>query len=453
MPGRPVPVPVSHGQYSSSGPPGPPGPGTRGAARSRSAHRSAVGRVRGEERTDRGLVERRRGRRRRRPALEPGDVVAVLAEDRDAGLGGPVLGRGPCGRDGLLRRWPGRHDGRLGRGRGHVGGVEGVVLARHHLGHGRQHDLLLLRQHVGRAGEHRLGHAGGVADDLGEEVGHAAGGGGGVADLAVAAGLVAVQHLVAQAVERAGDAGPHLARAQHHAVLARGGGDDGARLPGPTGREAAVEQAGEVGEVAVERLGGVRARGVGQGDAVQGGVDAEPDEPDAAAPVDQHVLGVEPAVGDAGGVGDRDRVGDLGDDPGRHPRSERGTPGHHDVERGAPPPLVDDVADLVGDVGVEHAQRPPVEDGRGATRGGHQRGRAVVVGADHVDRHVTFQHPVVGPPEATVAALGEEVDQPVAVAEDVTGPGGVRHLTRLLGTGRRLDGPDPWRWSLPCRPD
>ncbi len=217
-----------------------------------------------------------------------------------------------------------------------------------------------------------------------------------------------------------GDARADPPRSQDLAVLARGGGHDGARLPAPARGQGAVEEAGEVGDV-VTRLD-VR-------DAVQGGVDAQADDPHPSGAVDEDVLGVEPAVGDPGAVGGGDRAGDLGDQPGRAARAERPGAGRDDVERGTPAPLVDDVADLVGDVGVEDTQDPGVQDGRRASRGGHQVLGPWVVGADDVDRHVPLEHPVVGPPEPAVAALAEEVHEPVAVGEDVPGPGRVRHQT------------------------
>ena len=84
-------------------------------------------------------------------------------------------------------------------------------------------------------------------------------------------------------------------------------------------------------------------------------------------------------------------------------------------------------ADAVGLVGVQHPQQPAVQH-----RGGHpgrleQAGGPLVVGVDHVQGDVALQHPVMGTPEPAAPALGEQVDQSVAVGEDVTGPDGVRH--------------------------
>ena len=46
--------------------------------------------------------------------------------------------------------------------------------------------------------------------------------------------------------------------------------------------------------------------------------------------------------------------------------------------------------------------------------------------------HLPLEHPVVGTPEATGAALGEQVEQAVAAGEEVAGSRRVRHLA-LLG--------------------
>ena len=105
---------------------------------------------------------------------------------------------------------------------------------------------------------------------------------------------VRVDHLVAERVQRPGDAGADLARAQHPAVLVRGRRDLGARTRRASGRSARVEQAAEVGDV---------GRRPARGQAVQRGVDAEPDHPDRPGAVDEHVLGDQPAVGDPGARG------------------------------------------------------------------------------------------------------------------------------------------------------
>ena len=100
-----------------------------------------------------------------------------------------------------------------------------------------------------------------------------------------------------------------------------------------------------------------------------------------------------------------DRGGDLGRParpPGAGPAARRG---EHDVERVAGAPLVDDVAEPVGAVGVEHPQQPPVVDGRGAPRRLEQRRRPLVVLGDDVEGDVALEHPVVGTPEPAAPAL------------------------------------------------
>ena len=273
----------------------------------------AVGRVGGEERPL-GRVDERRGRRHRLGAALQPRHVAVLVEDRQAGLGG-LLDR----RVGRPRRRRGLRLGlrlrlRLGLGlRGADQGLQGrlVVLGHGELGHRRQdHDAAA--RHRRDVAEQRLRDAGGVADVL-LEVGGDAAGGVDVAEVDRARQRVGVQDGVAQQVERLRHPGAHPPRPQHLAVLARRGRHGGLRQAGPAPGEQAVEQAGEVADVA----GGPAA-----GLAVQGGVDAVADQPDPAGAVDEHVLRRQPAVRDARGVGRGDRVGHLGHHPGRAPRPE-----------------------------------------------------------------------------------------------------------------------------------
>ena len=181
----------------------------------------------------------------------------------------------------------------------------------------------------------------------------------------------------------------------------------------------AVEQSGEIDDVDL-----LAARG----ESVQSGLHAEADDPDLTGLVDQHVLRRQPAVGDSGGVREGDRVGYLGDQPGRAPRAERPGTGHQDVERDPGAPLVDDVADAVAGLGVQDPEDPAVQDGGRGPGRLQQPGRAFVLGIDHVDGDVPFEHPVVGTPEASALALGEQVDQSIATGEDLTGPDRVRHL-------------------------
>ena len=101
--------------------------------------------------------------------------------------------------------------------------------------------------------------------------------------------------------------------------------------------------------------------------------------------------------------------------------------GEHDVERGAGAPLVDDEAEVVDPLGVEHPQDPLVQDRRRAAGRLEQQLGARVVGRDHVQRDVPLEDPVVRAPEPAAPALAEQVDQPVPVGEHVAGPGRVRH--------------------------
>ncbi len=233
------------------------------------------------------------------------------------------------------------------------------------------------------------------------------------------AGALEMQHLVAERVQRPRHPGAHPPRPEHPAVMR---GSRSHRRPGrarPLRGECAVEEPGQVGDVDLLSVGR---------QPVQRGLDAEPDDPDLAGLVDQYVLRGEPPVGDARVVRAGDRVGHLGHQPGRSPRAERPGAGHQDVEGDARAPLVDDVADPVADLRVEHPEDPSVEDGGRTPRRLQQTRRAIVLRVDHVQRDVTFEHPVVGAPEPTPLALGEQVDQSITTGEDLTGPDRVRHL-------------------------
>ena len=84
---------------------------------------------------------------------------------------------------------------------------------------------------------------------------------------------------------------------------------------------------------------------------------------------------------------------------------------------------MDDVAGVVVAVGVEHPQQPAVVHRGGEPRGlGHPLGQRVG-GVEAVERDVALEHPVVRSPEASRPALGEQVDQQVAVGEHVARPG------------------------------
>ena len=159
------------------------------------------------------------------------------------------------------------------------------------------------------------------------------------------------------------------------------------------------------------------------GQAVQGGVDGEADQPDRAVGVDQDVLGHQASVGDLGVVGEGEGVGDLGHDPGRDGGGERAAVGEQDVEAGARAPLVDHEAALGRLVDVEHPEHPAVEHGGRGAGGLAQQRCPLVVAGDDVDRDVALEHRVEGAPEPTALALGEQVGQSVPVGEHVAGPG------------------------------
>ena len=132
-------------------------------------------------------------------------------------------------------------------------------------------------------------------------------------------------------------------------------------------------------------------------------------------------------MGEPGGVGLGQRVGDLTHQPGGATRWQGAFPRDQDVERVALAPLVDDVAPPVGGLGVEHPEQPTVDDRAGSAGGLEDGGCPVVVGGEEVDRHGPVEDEVVRAPEATGAVLGEEVVEPVALGEDVTGLHRCRH--------------------------
>ena len=248
--------------------------------------------------------------------------------------------------------------------------------------------------------------AGHLADVLEEQVADAARG------RVRAVGLpLRVEHLVAQGVEHARDAGPDAPRAQHLAVHLGGGRQRRRRDAGPLAGERAVEEAGEVDLVDVDPA---------RGQAAERRLDPEADDPHLPVLVDQHVLGRQAAVGEAGVVGLDEAVGDLGHQPGRTSGGERSLAGEQDVEGVALAPLVDDEAAPVGGLGVEDPQQPPVDDGPGAARRLEERLGAVVVRGEDVHGHRAVEDEVVGTPEPTRPGLGEEVVEAVAPGEHVT---------------------------------
>ena len=268
-------------------------------------------------------------------------------------------------------------------------------------------------------------HAGGVADELAQQVAD----GVRAVDL-LGPGGVEVDDLVAQGVQRARDAGADLARPEHAPALQGCGRYGGARDAGPPSGEQEVEEPGQVGDVGRDAAGR---------EAHQGRVDREPDHADRAADVDQHVLRHQASVRDPGVVGDRDRPGDLGHDPGGPARAHRSLVRDQDVEGGAGAPLVDDVADVTLLIDVQDPQDPPVEHRRRPPGGGHHPLGPLVAGRDHVHGDVAVERAVVCAPEPPVAALAEQVDQEVAAGQDIPRTDRVRHWVPASSRRGSLD--------------
>ena len=220
-----------------------------------------------------------------------------------------------------------------------------------------------------------------------------------------------VEHPVADRVEGTGDAGAHLARAHDAAVVAGRLGDARPLGAGPPSRQRGVEQRGEVVHVGLVVAQRRLALGDGLLPAVQHPVDDEADQLDRPGLGDHHVLGDQPAVGDAVGVRGGDRVRDLLDQP-RGPARRQRPLEEHLVERDPVAPLVDDVDDAVLLGGVEHAQEVAVGDGGGRAGGGEQPLGPGVRGVDHVHRDAPGQDQVRGPPELGAVGLGDEVLEP-----------------------------------------
>ena len=223
----------------------------------------------------------------------------------------------------------------------------------------------------------------------------------------------AAQHPVAQVVERTRDAGAYLPGAEHAAVVARRRRHRGERLAGPFAGQGGVEDADGVD--AVTPLG---VSGVGV-DPVQRGVDTEADDAHRAEVVEQHGLGVEPAVGVALVVGQDQQVGDLGGDPGGLLRRQRAPGGQRVLQRRALAPFVHDVRHLVGLGGIEDAQHPRVTDGGGVASRGHQARGALVTGIEDVHGNRAAEHRVLGAPEASLTGLAQQIRQLVSAGEDV----------------------------------
>ena len=242
--------------------------------------------------------------------------------------------------------------------------------------------------------------------------------------------MLGVEHLVAERVQHPRDTGAHAARAQDRAVHLRCRRNRRLRHAGPLAGEGAVEQAGEVDLVDLGASGGQPA---------QRRVDAEADQAHLSVLVDEHVLRRQAAVRQPGVVRLREAVGDLADQPRGPSGSQRPLPADQDVERLALAPLVDDVAAAVGELGVEHPEQPPVDDRAGASCGLEEGRGALVVAGQQVHRHRTVQDEVVGTPEAASSALGEEVVEPVAAGEHVTGLHRCRHAH--LAPSRPASGP------------
>ena len=227
------------------------------------------------------------------------------------------------------------------------------------------------------------------------------------------------EHVVTDGVECLRDARADLSRPQRLAAGLRGRRQSGSGDARPLAHQGGVQDAGEVDGV---------GRDPTRGQAVQSGIDREPDDLDGPVVVDQHVLRDQPTVRLLLVVSPGDRLGDLGDDPGR-PTSRQRALGEEDVEGLPRAPLVDDVAEVVALVRVEDAQDPGVDDGRRSLRGVQQERSAGIGGPDHVEGHVAGQHLVVGTPEQTAGGLPEQVDHAVPVRDHVARPDRVRHVS------------------------
>ena len=230
--------------------------------------------------------------------------------------------------------------------------------------------------------------------------------------------VLRVEDLVAERVEHPRDPGAHAARSQHLAVHLGCGRHVGLGRAGPLAGQGAVEQAGEVDLVDADP---------GRRESPQRRVHAEADDADLAVLVHEDVLRDEVPVGEPGGVGLGQRVGDLADQPGGAARRKGAFARDEDVEGVALAPFVDDVAPAVGGLGVEHPEQPSVDDGTGAAGGLEHGGGAVVVGGEEVHRHGPVEDEVVRAPEAAGAVLCQEVVEPVALGEHVTGLHRCRH--------------------------
>ena len=167
---------------------------------------------------------------------------------------------------------------------------------------------------------------------------------------------------VADRVELARHPGPDLSRPQQPAVL----GGRGPQLVDvrarPPADEAGVQQLAE--RLDVELLVGLEVvdRVLVAGRCERRG-HAEADDAHRAGLLEQHVVRGEPAVVDAALVRVRDRLGDLGHDPGGA-RARQRRLGQQLVEREGPGPLADDeVLPVVVLDEVEHAQEPGIGDG------------------------------------------------------------------------------------------
>ena len=221
----------------------------------------------------------------------------------------------------------------------------------------------------------------------------------------------AVQHDVADPVERAGHSGTHLTGPQHPTVVERRSRDHGASRARPFADQRCVEQRGEVAYVGL-LLGQVRV-----GATVQHAVDDEADELDGAVLVDQDVLRDQPAVCDSVAVGVGDGLGDLSDQPRGLPRRQ-GPLDQHPVERHPVAPLVDDVGDAVLDRRIQHSQQVWSGDDRGGAGGAEQCLRPRVVLVDDMDGDIAHQGEIGGSPEACASGLLEQVLQAEATGQE-----------------------------------
>ena len=252
----------------------------------------------GEQRALRRLLERRWRGRRLVAGAQPGDLVVLVVEDRQAGLGGSLHDRGPA-------RALARARGPAPRARSAAPSRPGAAGPGSRARRGARPSRSSPGCPPRSPGPARSGRRRSRPGSSGCR-GRWRGRGRPASRLAAR-----VEQLVAQVVQAAGYAGPHLPGPEHPAVLLGRTRYAGRRDPGPPAGQGRVQQTGQVDHVTLR---------VARRQAVQRRVDAEADDPDRAVVVEQHVLRREQAVGDAVRVRGGDRVGHLADHPRPTPR-------------------------------------------------------------------------------------------------------------------------------------